>query len=377
MSTSVKSNLYALLSDDAEDATEAVVRKASTQDKTKTSSASTKTTTSKVKIPQVDSLPVAEEDTTLAEEEDKEKHSPHKLERHHVQVVKKHGREFDRHSGTGRGKEISKGGAGGRYVFGNPEEEARKLSQGVNTAFRSGLKDDEAVRSVEENIVDEVEGEETEQETITGTTTSGKVEEEPKETLTLDEYLARQAEKKLQLASLLGNKPAKAKETNTLDDSLKPWRREDEDDPTLSEIGQKNLQQNAANNRQKDAKNKTVDMTKEFFSEPPRRGRGRGSRRVGRGSGPRGTTGNFRREVKSEDGTVQELLEDSKDSRRRGGFSSRPFDSRGYSNGPSRRGFSSRGASSRGGRGGGRGGFRESRISTPSISDPTDFPTLS
>ncbi|GJQ10991.1 hypothetical protein GpartN1_g2782.t1 [Galdieria partita] len=373
MSTSIKSNLYALLPDDAEDANEAVVPKAPSQDKTKSLSSSSRT--NKVKVPQVASLPVAEEDTTLAEEQDKEKHSPHKLDKHHVQVTKKQGREFDRHSGTGRGKEISKGGAGGRYVFGNAEEEARKLSEGVNTALKSGLKDDEAVRSVEENIVEEVEGEEPEQETASGKV---KEEEEPKETLTLDEYLARQAERKLQLANLLGNKPSKTRETTTVDDSLKPWKREDDDDPTLSEIGQKNLQQMTVNNRQKDIKNKTVDMTKEFFSEPPRRGRGRGNRRVGRGSGPRGTSDNFRREERNEEGTFQVRSEDRKDSSRGGGFGSRLSDgaSRGYSNGPFRRGFSSRGGGSRGGRAS-RGSFRGGRMSTPSISDPTDFPTLS
>jgi len=34
--------------------------------------------------------------------------------------------------------------------------------------------------------------------------------------LTLDEYLAKQAEKKLQLANLLGNKPPKVRETSTV-----------------------------------------------------------------------------------------------------------------------------------------------------------------
>jgi hypothetical protein len=71
----MKSNLYALLPDDAEDATEGVVsRTTSTSvEKPKASSASSvasSTKTNKVKIPHVDALPVAEEeDTTLAEEE--------------------------------------------------------------------------------------------------------------------------------------------------------------------------------------------------------------------------------------------------------------------------------------------------------------------
>lgn len=374
----MKSNLYALLPDDAEDATEGVVsRTTSTSvEKPKASSASSvasSTKTNKVKIPHVDALPVAEEeDTTLAEEEEKEKHSPHKLEKPHVPVAKKHGREFDRHSGTGRGKEISKGGAGGKYVFGSPEDEARKLSQGVNTALKSGMKDDEAVRSVEERIVSEVEGEEVEEEAGgEEEQTPEKGEQSPKETLTLDEYLAKQAEKKLQLANLLGNKPPKVRETSTVAvDDLKPWKREDDDDPTLSEIGQKNLQQqqqNAVNNmnNRKDNKNKTVDMTKEFFREPPRRGRGGnsrgigGNRRGGRGkTGPPNTSNNnYRRE---EGGIVEEARNDH-----------RRAASRGF-NAPPRRGFSS----SRGG-GGGRGGFRSNRITTPSISDPSDFPTLS
>lgn len=71
MSTSIKSNLYALLPDDAEDATEAVVRRAPQQEKAKSSSSTSSRVTNKVKIPQiVDSVQVEEEeDTTLAEQE--------------------------------------------------------------------------------------------------------------------------------------------------------------------------------------------------------------------------------------------------------------------------------------------------------------------
>jgi hypothetical protein len=69
MSTSIKSNLYALLPDDAEDATETLAQKAPSKDKSKSSVSSSvvgKNTKTAVKIPQVDSLPVQEEDSTLA-----------------------------------------------------------------------------------------------------------------------------------------------------------------------------------------------------------------------------------------------------------------------------------------------------------------------
>eukprot|EP00871_Galdieria_phlegrea_P002035 jgi/Galph1/2832/GphlegSOOS_G1519.1 len=267
MSTFMKSNIFSILSDDAEDP--------------KVPSSVT-SSNSVVKIPHIESLPTAE-----VEAEDT-------VEEHHVPLPKKHGREFDRHSGTGRGKEISKSGSGGKYVFGNPEEEARKVTDGVNTALHLGLKDDEAIRMVEERAVKDELGEEE--------TTAQQVqqEEEPKEVLTLDEYLARQAERKLEVTKLLDRKPRKVKEEETtIDKNWKPLRRDAEEDPTLIGIGQKNVQHgngsnnlnnsNNNNSRSKENKNKTMDRTREFFSElPSRRGRGRGRGFGQRGGGRRG-----------------------------------------------------------------------------------------
>jgi hypothetical protein len=49
------------------------------------------------------------------------KEDAHRTPHYHVHVPKtiRNNRPFDRHSGTGRGKEISKGGAGGPHTWGN------------------------------------------------------------------------------------------------------------------------------------------------------------------------------------------------------------------------------------------------------------------
>ena len=81
------------------------------------------------------------------EEEDKEETKEHKKrkginyktseeEEHRQKDKPKRGRQFDRQSGTGRGKEISKGGAGGKGTWGeNPKNIARDFENNNDDYF--------------------------------------------------------------------------------------------------------------------------------------------------------------------------------------------------------------------------------------------------
>uniref|UniRef100_A0A7S1TF33 Hyaluronan/mRNA-binding protein domain-containing protein n=1 Tax=Compsopogon caeruleus TaxID=31354 RepID=A0A7S1TF33_9RHOD len=56
-------------------------------------------------------------------------------------------REFDRHSGTGRGREVAKGGAGGKFTVGNPSDDARQATSAANHALHRGGNVDRAVHA--------------------------------------------------------------------------------------------------------------------------------------------------------------------------------------------------------------------------------------
>jgi hypothetical protein len=81
----------------------------------------------KKKVPTRPRVQAEEEETTGKTEE-----KPKKFKKLDPQYVKENKfnsekRVFDRHSGTGRGKEISKGGAGGKHTWGNnPKNVARE-----------------------------------------------------------------------------------------------------------------------------------------------------------------------------------------------------------------------------------------------------------
>lgn len=66
-------------------------------------------------------------------EEEKKPKAREEVKHHHKHdgVVRVHGnqRPFDRHSGTGRGKEVSKNGAGGKGTWGNQEKSAKREIQ--------------------------------------------------------------------------------------------------------------------------------------------------------------------------------------------------------------------------------------------------------
>ena len=66
-------------------------------------------------------------------EEEKKPKAREEIKHHHKHdgVVRVHGnqRPFDRHSGTGRGKEVSKQGAGGKGTWGNQEKSAKREIQ--------------------------------------------------------------------------------------------------------------------------------------------------------------------------------------------------------------------------------------------------------
>lgn len=73
-------------------------------------------------------------------------------------------RQFDKHSGTGRGKEISKQGAGGKYTWGNVDQMARnEVYESVDHYFNSAL--NPKPKPVREEVVVEQPAETVEPET--------------------------------------------------------------------------------------------------------------------------------------------------------------------------------------------------------------------
>lgn len=92
-------------------------------------------------------------------------------------------REFERRSGTGRGREVAKGGRGA-YGAGNPAQDAQEAEKDPSAA-------EPPVEGAEDNAEETAEPE---------------VEEEPEEpTYTLDEYMERRNEARVKAAALVGN----------------------------------------------------------------------------------------------------------------------------------------------------------------------------
>ena len=58
------------------------------------------------------------------------------------------GREFDRRSGTGRGRELNKGG-GGKHAFGSEKDDAKQAEDAANWGFQSGGGEWGAIEAVE------------------------------------------------------------------------------------------------------------------------------------------------------------------------------------------------------------------------------------
>ena len=80
-------------------------------------------------------------------------------------------REYERHSGTGRGKEVAKGGAGGRGTWGdNPKNIARNYERNnddyiINSALNPEAQKERKERyEKKEKYVKEEKGEETQKE---------------------------------------------------------------------------------------------------------------------------------------------------------------------------------------------------------------------
>jgi hypothetical protein len=109
-------------------------------------------------------------------EEEKKPKAREEVKHHHKHdgVVRVSGnqRPFDRHSGTGRGKEVSKQGAGGKGTWGNQEKSAKREIQDYDDTdhyFNKVLKPKKEEALVEEPAVEEPKAEEV------------KVEEEAKD----------------------------------------------------------------------------------------------------------------------------------------------------------------------------------------------------
>uniref|UniRef100_A0A7S3A558 Hyaluronan/mRNA-binding protein domain-containing protein n=3 Tax=Rhodosorus marinus TaxID=101924 RepID=A0A7S3A558_9RHOD len=97
-------------------------------------------------------------------------------------------REHDRKSGTGRGREVSKRGAGGKYVFGNDITDARAAEQSANAALQSGADEETAVKAAQlEPTQDEADITNAEEPVEGDEEMEGKVAEEEKD-ITIEEF---------------------------------------------------------------------------------------------------------------------------------------------------------------------------------------------
>ncbi len=218
------------------------------------------------------------------------------------------GRKFDRQSGTGRGKEIAKGGAGGKYTWNdNPEKIARDFEnnnddyyfeEALNPENKEKRERQPRRRRDENNNENTGEGEkEGEGEQKKGNQRGEKKQYELKEeeklkkpegAISLEEYLNKQTRPKEE----------EQKEVKRIKDGEplnKVQENKDKDILGVSSQGKKK----AKKKKEKEVNQLEIDLNAEIgaklqigesFERGPRRGgRGRG----GRGSGGRGRGGKF------------------------------------------------------------------------------------
>ena len=216
------------------------------------------------------------------------------------------GRKFDRQSGTGRGKEIAKGGAGGKYTWDdNPEKVARDFENNNDDYyFEEALNPENKERRErrqqrrrdnkkedEENNENGGEGQEDRKKGFQKPERKPyelKEEEKlnkPKDAISLEEYLNKQTKPKEE----------EQKEVKRIKDEGKPLIKvqENKDKDTIGVVnaGKKKHRKK----KEKEINQKEIDLNAEIgahlqigesFERGPRRGR-RGRERGGRGPGGR------------------------------------------------------------------------------------------
>lgn len=326
------------------------------------------------------------------------------------------GREYDRRSGTGRGREVSKQGRGGKYTLGNQANDARAAEISANAALSSGAGEegavaaaadaasaggvladpaaeedeaDAAVASAEDEKKESADGEGDEEEAKEAAPAEP---EEPKE-MTLDEFLKMKAETTEGLSIGTGKGLRKANEGGDGFTNQKPLNKQPETHtgviasflkkPTEASAGVATKKAPAAKSPSADKK-PTVDV-KDFFKGLPtgsRGGRGgyapRGDSGGRGGYAPRGESGGRGGYAPRGESGGRGGYAPRGDSGGRGGYQGSGPPRGGYT-GPSRGDFAGRG---------GRGGFNSSRSgdargprmnggpAVPNVGDTSAFPTL-
>uniref|UniRef100_A0A7S0ZHY0 Hyaluronan/mRNA-binding protein domain-containing protein n=1 Tax=Timspurckia oligopyrenoides TaxID=708627 RepID=A0A7S0ZHY0_9RHOD len=228
----------------------------------------------------------------------------------------------ERRSHTGRGKEVKKGGAGGRYTVGNERRDAARGESAANKAFADGASVTDAVDAVHEAegdgetpVVDIEGGEST--NVVEG---ENGVAEEPKEEeviLTFEEAMALKKSLRPELAGLEIKEIRKANDGADLKD-LKKLEKESVDFVFAQGLSSKSGGRKGKNGGASGAKAEdiAVDLTQQLFKgrtgDSSAGGGPRGSDRRGgdRSGGRRGGTGGGRSYNKSGPGSSAPNMSD-------------------------------------------------------------------
>lgn len=336
------------------------------------------------------------------------------------------GREYDRRSGTGRGREASKQGRGGKYTFGNEANDARAAEISANAALSSGAGEEGAVAAAADAASsggvladpaaedDEAPaaadgGEEEKKEAADGEEGEEAKEaapaepEEPKE-MSLEEFRKLQAETMESLSIGSGKGLRKANEGSDEFANQKPLNKQPETHTgVIASFLKKPTETSATTTKKAPAakspsadKKPTVDV-KDFFKGLPtgsRGGRGgyapRGDSGGRGGYAPRGDSGGRGGYAPRGDSGGRGGYAPRGESGGRGGYASRGDSGgrggyqgsgppRGGYTGPPRGDYAGRG---RGGVNAGRGGdargprMNGSGPAVPNVGDTSAFPTL-
>lgn len=337
------------------------------------------------------------------------------------------GREYDRRSGTGRGREASKQGRGGKYTFGNEANDARAAEISANAALSSGAGEENAVAAAadaassggvladpaaeeEEAVASADDGDDEKKEATDGEEGGEAKEaapaepEEPKE-MSLEEFRKMQAETMESLSIGSGKGLRKANEGSDEFANQKPLNKQPETHTgVIASFLKKPTEALATTTKKAPAakspaadKKPTVDV-KDFFKGLPtgsRGGRGgyapRGDSGGRGGYAPRGESGGRGGYAPRGESGGRGGYAPRGESGGRGGYAPRG-DSGGrggyQGSGPPRGGYTGPPRGEYAGRGG-RGGFNPSRSgdargprmngsgpAVPNVGDTSAFPTL-
>mmetsp|Transcript_6184 Transcript_6184/g.18656 ORF Transcript_6184/g.18656 Transcript_6184/m.18656 type:complete len:368 (-) Transcript_6184:299-1402(-) len=183
------------------------------------------------------------------------RHPRHSDRRDHpsstVPVRSSNRRDYDRKSGTGRGREVAKRGAGGKYVYGNDRNDARAAEQSANAALSLGADEEGAVSAAEqsrgkvegdapvEGTDPNVENPEATEEAGEGADEEAEAEAEGEKNISLEEYEKQKAEA---AAESIGNVFSSGKSRRVANDgqefsSMKALKKGDNVEEMFSNLG--------------------------------------------------------------------------------------------------------------------------------------------